>query len=229
MNRFSGQQTLNPAANPAVNPPERLVAEFWFDPICPWSWQTSRWILEVERLRPITIHWNVMSLALLQDSPRLPQAYRQSLFEARALARVCVAAQAEHGDKVLGPLYTALGTRLHDRRVQPTVAMVSSALRQAGLPQALADALESAEYEEALRASHGTAVALAGEGLGTPVIALHAPEDSGAAPVAFFGPVVSPVPRGEAAARLWDGLALVASVPGFTELKRTRAHMTALS
>ncbi|MBT2405515.1 MULTISPECIES: DsbA family protein [unclassified Streptomyces] len=196
------------------------VVDFWFDPICPWSWQTSRWMLEVVRLRPVTPRWHVMSLAVLQDNPRLPRAYREMLLEARGPARVCAAARAEHGDEVLGRLYTALGTRFHERGLPQSREVVEDALREAGLPARLSDALSSRTYEEALLLSHKAAVALVGDEAGTPVLALEGPPGTGQA--AFFGPVVTPVPRGEDAARLWDGVVLVASTPGFYEIKRSR-------
>lgn len=196
------------------------VVDFWFDPICPWSWQTSRWMLEVQQLRPVTPRWHVMSLAVLQDNPRLPRAYREMLLEARGPARVCAAARAEHGDEVLGRLYTALGTRFHERGLPQSRQVVEEALREAGLPARLSDALSSRTYEDALLLSHKAAVALVGDEVGTPVLALEGPP--GTSQTAFFGPVVTPVPRGEDAARLWDGVVLVASTPGFYEIKRSR-------
>ncbi|WP_438292924.1 mycothiol-dependent nitroreductase Rv2466c family protein [Streptomyces sp. HUAS TT7] len=196
------------------------VVDFWFDPICPWSWQTSRWLLEVRQLRPVTARWHVMSLAVLQDDPRLPHSHRQMLAEARGPARVCAAARAEHGDDVLGALYTALGERFHERGMPQDRATVEDALRETGLPAHLADALTSRTHEGALLLSHKAAIALAGDDVGTPVLALDGPARTGR--VAFFGPVVTPVPRGEDAARLWDGLALMAATPGFYELKRSR-------
>ncbi|MFI6049842.1 DsbA family protein [Streptomyces violascens] len=199
---------------------EHRTADFWFDPVCPWSWMTSRWILEVERVRPVTVQWHVMSLALLQENPRLPRAYQQMLLEARGPARVCVAARLEHGDEVLGPLYTALGTRLHTRGLPATRELVEDALREVRLPASLADELDATTYESALRQSHKAAVTQVGDDVGTPVIAVDGAEPGDRA--AFFGPVVSPTPRGEAAGRLWDGVLLVAGTPGFTELKRTR-------
>ncbi|MEU9100385.1 DsbA family protein [Streptomyces sp. NPDC048361] len=194
--------------------------DFWFDPICPWSWQTSRWLLEVRRQRPVTVRWHVMSLAVLQDNPRLPRAYRQMLAEARGPARVCAAARAEHGDEVLGPLYTSLGTRFHERGLPQDRSTVETALRECGLPTRLADALTSHAHEEALLISHKAAVTLAGDDVGTPVLALDGPPGTGQ--VAFFGPVVTPVPRGEDAVRLWHGLTMMAATPGFYELKRSR-------
>lgn len=205
-----------------MNTTETRIADFWFDPVCPWSWMTSRWMLEVERVRPVTTRWHVMSLALLQENPRLPRAYQQLLLEARGPGRVCVAAQLEYGDDVVGPLYTALGTRLHDRGLPASRELVEDALREVGLPVALAGELDSTTYESALRESHKAAIALVGDDVGTPVIAVDGPRAGEQA--AFFGPVVSPTPRGEAAGRLWDGVILVASTPGFSELKRTRTR-----
>lgn len=193
--------------------------DFWFDPICPWAWMTSRWMLEVEQQRPVQVRWHVMSLAVLNEGRDLPENYQKLMAEAWGPVRVCVAAAQKHGDEVLGALYTALGTRLHNQALPRDRATIEAALTEAGLPVELADAAESEEYDEALRASHTEGITLVGEDVGTPVIAVPGADGER---VAFFGPVVTPIPRGEAAARLWDGTLLVASTPGFYELKRTR-------
>ncbi|NLU71456.1 DsbA family protein [Streptomyces sp. HNM0575] len=201
--------------------PEKTVADFWFDPRCPWAWLTSRWMLEVEKVRPVEVRWHVMSLSVLNEDKvdELPEKYRELLEAAWGPVRVCIAAEQKHGPEALGPLYTALGTRLHNRGQEQSRELIVEALEEAGLPAGLVDAADSTEYDEALRASHKEGIDLVGQDVGTPVIAVPGADGS---PIAFFGPVVTPAPKGEAAAKLWDGTLMVASTPGFFEIKRTR-------
>lgn len=200
---------------------EKTAADFWFDPACPWAWMTSRWMLEVEKVRPVEVRWHVMSLAVLNENKldELPEEYAGYLRKAWGPVRVCIAAEQKHGSEVLGPLYTALGTRVHKGGQEWSRELIVEALQEAGLPVSLADAADTDEYDKALRASHDEGIGLVGQEVGTPVIAVPGPDGER---VAFFGPVVTPAPRGEAAARLWDGTLLVASTPGFFEIKRTR-------
>lgn len=193
--------------------------EFWFDPLCPWAWIASRWVKEVEKLRDIEVTWSVMSLAVLNDGKELLPEYQELMKTAWGPVRVCIAAQEEFGVEVLDRLYTALGTRIHREGRTDFPEIISQSLAEAGLPATLAAAAESDQWDAILRASHARAIALVGADVGTPVIAVPGPD---AEPVAFFGPVVTPMPLGEQAATLWDGALLVASVPGFYELKRTR-------
>ncbi|MFF7458988.1 disulfide bond formation protein DsbA [Kitasatospora sp. NPDC008115] len=203
----------------ATGAAERKTADFWFDPACPWAWMTSRWLIEVQQLRPVDVNWHVMSLSVLNEGRDLPPQYRELLDSAWGAVRVCIAAAREHGDQVLGPLYTELGTRFHNQGLPANQETIEAALAAAGLPVELADAAGTDAYDEALRVSHKEGITLVGEDVGTPVIAV---EGADGERVAFFGPVVTPIPRGEAAARLWDGTLLVASTPGFYEIKRTR-------
>jgi 2-hydroxychromene-2-carboxylate isomerase len=200
---------------------EKTAADFWFDPLCPWAWLTSRWMLEVEKVRAVEVRWHVMSLAVLNEDKldELPERYRELLATAWGPVRVCIAAEQKYGSEALGPLYTALGTRLHNRGQEKSRELLTEALEEAGLPADLADAADSTEYDEALRASHKEGIDLVGQEVGTPVIAVPGAEGSR---IAFFGPVVTPAPKGEAAAKLWDGTLMVASTPGFYEIKRTR-------
>lgn len=181
-----------------------------------------RWMLEVQRVRPVDVRWHVMSLAVLNEDKldEVPEQYRESLATtAWHPVRVAVAAEQAHGPEVLGPLYTAMGRRIHNEDRGVTREVIAEALAEAGLPAELAEYAEKDTYDAELRASHQEGIDKVGQDVGTPVIAVPGPDG---AEVAFFGPVVTPAPRGEAAARLWDGTLLVASTPGFYEIKRTR-------
>lgn len=191
------------------------TADLWFDPLCPWAWMTSRWMLEVEQVRPIETRFHVMSLAVLNEgADDLSEDYRETLEQGWGPVRVCVAAAQQHGEHVLRDLYTALGTRRHNEGRDFDRVTVEESLTEAGLPASLADAMTSTAYDDDVRKSHQTGIDLVGQDVGTPVISVEE--------TAFFGPVVSPAPKGEAAGKLWDGVVLVASTDGFFELKRTR-------
>ncbi|MFI6350755.1 DsbA family protein [Streptomyces sp. NPDC050560] len=200
---------------------EKTPVDFWFDPLCPWAWMTSRWVLEVRKQRDIDVRWHVMSLAVLNEPKldTLPENYRELMGAAWGPVRVVTAARHQHGDEVVGDLYTALGTRFHNRGEGHTKEAVVGALEDVGLPVSLADYAESDEYDTQLRASHKEGIDKVGQEVGTPVIAVPGPDGE---EIAFFGPVVTPAPKGEAALRLWDGTLLVAATPGFYEIKRTR-------
>jgi 2-hydroxychromene-2-carboxylate isomerase len=191
------------------------TVDFWFDPLCPWAWITSRWMHEVAGVRPVTPRWRVMSLAVLNEGrDDLSDDYREFLGRAWAPVRVCIAAARANGDEVLGELYTAIGDRVHVRHEPADQATLRAALADVGLDPDLAAAGESTEFDEELRASHGEAMKLVGTEVGTPVVGIDG--------VAFFGPVVTPIPRGEAAGRLYDAVRMLAEVDGFYELKRSR-------
>ncbi len=197
-----------------MNDTKRAVADFWFDPMCPWAWMSSRWMLEVEQVRPVETRFHVMSLGYLNADKDLSEEYREAMAYAWGPARVCIAAAFFFFDKVITEIYTALGTRFHPGEAPHDRATVESALNEVGLPVELADAMESTDYDEALKKSHHAGMDQVGMEVGTPVISVEG--------TAFFGPVVTPSPKGEAAGRLWDGVVLVAGTPGFYELKRTR-------
>ena len=192
---------------------DRTPVDFWFDPLCPWAWMTSRWLLEVEKVRRIAPSFHVMSLAYLNEGKDIPEDYREFLKDAWGPVRVCMAAAAVEGDQVLLPLYTALGNRIHLEGRKADRSLVEEALAEVGLPASLADAMDSTEYDEDLKKSHHAGMDQVGMDVGTPVISVEG--------VAFFGPVVTPAPKGEDAGRLWDGVLLVAGTPGFYELKRS--------
>lgn len=199
---------------------ERGTVDMWFDPICPWAWMTSRWLLEVEQVRPLDVRFNVMSLSVLNEGRDLPEQYRDLMSKGWGPVRVCIAAAQAAGPQVLRDLYTALGTRIHLGKHELDDQLFKEALAEVGLDPALSDAAGSGALDDALRASHNAGMKPVGTDVGTPVI--HAPGPVTGETVAFFGPVVTPAPRGEAAGQLWDGVLLVAGTPGFYELKRSR-------
>lgn len=195
----------------------------FFDPACPWAWITSRWLLEVEKVRPVDVRFRVMSLSVLNAGrDELPEEYRKFLDTAWGPVRICIAVEQKHGARAVRDLYTALGNRIHLEKQERGPELYRAALAEVGLDPDLAEVADSTEYDEALRASHNAGMKPVGQDVGTPVI--HAPGPVPGETVAFFGPVITPAPKGEAAGRLWDGVLLVAGTPGFYELKRTRTE-----
>ena len=195
------------------------VVDMWFDPLCPWAWITSRWLLEVERVRDVEVRFHVMSLNVLNEHKDIPDSYRERLAQGWGLTRVLIAAEQRHGAGVLRDLYTAIGTRVHVHKEDRDQTMLAAALADAGVDPALAAEATNTEYDTRLRESHAKGMAPVGDDVGTPVV--HVPRPDGRT-VAFFGPVVTPTPTGEEAGRLWDGVLLVAGTEGFFELKRSR-------
>ena len=197
---------------------DREDMQFWFDPLCPWAWITSRWMLEVEKVRPVTVDWRMMSLAYLNlmqhEGKGLNEEYLERMAKAWGPIRVVAAAAAEAGPGVLGPLYTAIGTRLHNEGRREDPAVLPEALAEVGLPASLVAAADSTEFDDTIKKSHNEAFDEVGIDVGTPVIRIRGK--------ALFGPVITPAPKGEAAGELWDGLVLVSKADGFFELKRSR-------
>ena len=190
------------------------TADFWFDPLCPFAWITSRWIQEVEQVRDVRVSWHVMSLAYLNQDKDVSDDYRAMLAPAWGPVRVLIAAQERHGDDVPLPLYDAMGTRIHLGKEPITRALIEASVAEAGLEPDLVDAMDDPSYDDAVVKSHHLGMDQVGEDVGTPTIAFDG--------TAIFGPVLSRIPRGEEAGTLWDGCVALARVPYFSELKRSR-------
>ncbi len=190
---------------------DKQVAEFWFDPICPWAWMTSRWILEVEKVRDIDVTFNIFSLAHLN---RENEQYRDNFPKSWRTTRVIMAAKTKHGQEYVLPLYTAIGLRIHLKKMEIGSELLREALVEVGLPVELADEMDNESWNQSIIESHERGITLVGNDVGTPLIKVG--------DFAFFGPVISPAPKGEEAGKLWDGVVGVAAFPGFFEIKRSR-------
>lgn len=190
--------------------------DFWFDPSCPWAWMTSRWVDEVARHRNLEVTWHVMSLAVLNEDQDVSDDDREFFPRALKYTRLVAAVAELEGQEKVKSLYDALGARIHNGGSENPDEVIPAALSEAGLRADYARFADSDEYDVQMRASHFDGINRVGQDVGTPIIALN--------DVAFFGPVISPAPKGEQALTLWDGVVAAASFDGFFELKRTRTR-----
>ena len=189
--------------------------DFWFDPRCPFAWITSRTMLEVEKVRDVQVTWHIMSLAYLNEDKDISESYRKSQEGAWGPVRVCMAVEQEYGQEKLAELYTSLGTKKHtEGREKIDRPLIEEALEEIGVPTSLADAMDDASYDDAIKKSHHLGMDQVGDEVGTPTIAVDGH--------AFFGPVLSKIARGEEAGKIWDASVTLSSIPYFFELKRTR-------
>jgi hypothetical protein len=196
--------------------PTPTPVDFWFDPSCPWAWMTSRWVDEVAKLRDLDVTWHIMSLAVLNEDNEHTDAQKAFFPRALRYTRLVTAASELHGADTVKPLYDALGTRIHPGGSTDVDTVIAEALAEVGLPAELAEISETDDYDVQLRASHADGIGRVGQDVGTPVIAVNGS--------AFFGPVISPAPKGEQAALLWAAVVTLAGYDGFFELKRSRTR-----
>lgn len=200
-----------------------IRVEMWFDPMDPWSWVLSRWLLEVELVRDVRVEFNVMSVSLLNAGREVPEQYRHDpdaflarMRKAWGPVRVATAAVAMKGQDALRDLYAAIGVRIHELSESDYAVVIRQSLAEVGLPPELAAAAESGEYDSLLRESHERGMRAVGTDVGSPLLHIDGQ--------GFFGPVISRIPRGEAAGRLFDSVRGLAEFPHFWELKRTRTE-----
>jgi 2-hydroxychromene-2-carboxylate isomerase len=192
------------------------TVEFWFDPACPFTWRTSRWLADVAARRGVEVRWKLMSLALLKEGEEIPEEHREPMRQGARALRVLAAAQRAGGAPAVGALYAVLGAARHEKDQPYDDQLFEGAVREVGLPAEVAEAGDDEAFDDAIRTGHEEAQRRVGTEAGSPVLAI----DGGRG---YFGPVVVPVPTGEEADRLFDGVRLLSSVPAFSELKTARA------
>lgn len=196
---------------------EKTTVEFWFDPVCPWAWMASRWIDEVARQRDgVDVTWKIMSLAILNEG-NAENSHRDAHEAGRQFGRVIAAIASERGNDGVKAAYDAFGERIHVQGRGPKDGgILDEVVAELDLPQDLVDRALAGEFDDAYRTSHASGIERVGQDVGTPIIAVNG--------VAFFGPVISPAPKGDEALRLFDGIVMAASYDGFFELKRSRTR-----
>jgi 2-hydroxychromene-2-carboxylate isomerase len=201
--------------------------DFFFDPVCPWAWITSRWVAEVQSLRNYDVSWKFISLKFLNedkmDYSKMPAGYAEVHASGTSGLRVAAHARAVEGNEAVGKVYTALGTSMHNKQerelfVADTEGHVASLLKEAGLPVEWAKAVHDESFDALIRQETELALERTGKDVGTPIITFH---PGGAKEASFFGPVISTIPRGEDALKLWDAIETVATTSGMAELKRS--------
>ena len=201
--------------------------DFFFDPVCPWAWITSRWVSEVQQLRSYDVQWKFISLKFLNedkmDYSKMPDGYKDVHAAGTNGLRVAARARAEQGNEACGAVYTALGTSLHknqdrEKFVADPVAHIASLLTDAGLPAVWAESALDDSFDALIRTETELALERTGKDVGTPILTFH---PGGAKEASFFGPVISTIPRGEEAMKLWDAIETIATSSGMAELKRS--------
>lgn len=193
---------------------KQMRADVWFDPMCPWCWITSRWLLEARKERAIDLHFHIMSLSVLNEGKDIPPEFVDLIQQGWKPVRVVAAAAAAEGDQILEPLYTALGTRIHNQDNKNLDEVIVESLAELGLSGSLAGAAVSSEFDDLIRTSHHEGIDPVGTDAGTPIVHVNG--------TALFGPVLSRIPRGEAAGELWDAVAMLAADRHFFDIRRSR-------
>ncbi len=209
---------------------------FYFDPVCPFAWMTSKWVRMVAEQRDYDVDWRFISLRIINADvdydAHFPPGYEHGHTTGLRLLRVAARVRAEHGRSAIGPLYVRIGTRIFDTPIDTAAtgsdpgsrAFLQPILRDVGLPPDLADALDDESFDAELQAETDEALSLTGKDVGTPILQFRPPTGT-----AFFGPVISRLPSPQDAGQLWDHVLGLASFPGFAELKRSLREVPQLA